>query len=312
MARPQKKGLDYFPFDVGFFNDIKIRGLKGHFQSLDGIIVYIYFLCLIYRENGYYMQLDSDTYDVAADDLNMSSDKIGLIINFLCKRSLFDDTLFAADKVLTSRGIQLRFQEAVKSRAAKTEIEVGKYWLLSESETQSYIKRTDFHSYSEKNCGYSGKNDSFSKEKPHKVNKSKEKKNKGNYSISEGATAAIQEYEKIVGTISSHVCEAIIDWCEQVEPEVVIYAIHEADENSTDTNNKRTWRYIETVIRNHFNAGHTTLAEVTRVSDVYKHQPKAERGTCGGRSSAQGGRDENRGKQLGLPRPQRNCALLRG
>ena len=28
MARPQKKGLDYFPFDVGFFDDWKIKELR--------------------------------------------------------------------------------------------------------------------------------------------------------------------------------------------------------------------------------------------------------------------------------------------
>lgn len=266
MARPQKKGLDYFPFDVGFFNDIKIRGLKGHFQSLDGIIVYIYFLCLIYRENGYYMQLDSDTYDIAADDLNMSSDKIGLIISFLCKRSLFDDTLFAADKVLTSRGIQLRFQEAVKSRAAKTEIEVGKYWLLSESETQGYIKRTDFQSYSKKNHCYSEKNDSFSLEKPHKVKESKEKysKGKGNNSIPAPMKSKVPQdlrdcYQNNISRnfITPIEHDNLEYWCGKVEPDVIKYAIGEAV-----SHNAANWSYIKRILENHYNAGRTTLDAV--------------------------------------------------
>lgn len=30
MARPNKMGLDYFPFDVDFFNDEKIVAISGN------------------------------------------------------------------------------------------------------------------------------------------------------------------------------------------------------------------------------------------------------------------------------------------
>lgn len=194
MARPQKKGLDYFPFDVGFFDDWKIKELRGKF-GWDAVIIYQYILCHVYKDNGYYLQF-ADGFDyVMAADLNMSSEKIGQVINFLCERSLLNGTLYASDKVLTSRGIQLRFQEAVKSRAAKTEIEVGKYWLLSESETQGYIKRTDFQSYSEKNLGYSEKNNDCSKEKTHK-----EKESKKNYiksTIDDSCNQIVNSYNEI-------------------------------------------------------------------------------------------------------------------
>lgn len=36
MSRPQKKGLDYFPFDVDFFDDKKIKVLKGRYGA-DGV-----------------------------------------------------------------------------------------------------------------------------------------------------------------------------------------------------------------------------------------------------------------------------------
>ena len=136
MARPIKKGLDYFPLDVGFFNDIAIKGLKGKYGA-DGITVYLYILCAAYGGHGYYIKAGDDFEDAIVDDLNMSYEKIGQIINFLCRRSLLDNTLFTSDKVLTSRGIQARFQEAVKARGAKTTVEVKqKYWVLNESETQ--------------------------------------------------------------------------------------------------------------------------------------------------------------------------------
>ena len=53
MARPTKKGLDYFPFDVDFFEDEKIAAISGEF-GLKGEIVAVKLLCAIYR-NGYFI-----------------------------------------------------------------------------------------------------------------------------------------------------------------------------------------------------------------------------------------------------------------
>ena len=183
MARPQKEGLDYFPFDVGFFSDRKIKILKSRY-GMDGISVYLYILCEIYRDKGYYIQTDEDFCYTVSDDLNMDFDKIGQIMNFLLGRSLFENTLFKSDKVLTSRGIQVRYQQAIKNRASKKAVDVNeKFWLLSEEETEGYIKVTKNQSFSVKNKGYSVKNDSFSEEKPHKGKESKGKESKVNYQL---------------------------------------------------------------------------------------------------------------------------------
>lgn len=182
MARPQKKGLVYFPFDTNFFSDRKIKILLGRYGA-DGITVYLYLLTEIYRENGYYLKKDDDFYYIMSADLNMSSDKIEQIIEFLCERSMFDKQLFASDDVLTARSIQTRFQEAVSERGKKTPIEVdGKIWLLEEKETESYIKYTQKNSFSPKNDSFSPKNDSFSQEKTSKVKKSKVNESKINKS----------------------------------------------------------------------------------------------------------------------------------
>ena len=93
MARPIKAGIDYFPLDVRFFDDRKIKELRGKFGA-DSITLYIYLLCLIYEDNGYYLKLDDGFNYVVSADLQMSSEKIGQIINFLCERSLFDNKLF--------------------------------------------------------------------------------------------------------------------------------------------------------------------------------------------------------------------------
>lgn len=175
MARPRKRGIEYFPFDVDFFSDKKIRILKSRFGA-DGITIYLYLICEIYR-NGYYIQLDEDYEYIIADDLGMSNEKVKQVLKFLLERSLLDSTLFQSDTIITSQGIQRRFQSAVKTRGLKSEIEVEeKYWLLSEQETQPFIKCTHNSDNSENNDSYSENNSDNSENNDTKKSKVKESK----------------------------------------------------------------------------------------------------------------------------------------
>ena len=74
---------------------------------------------------------------------------------------------------MTSAGIQKRFQLAVKERARKNPIEVGRYWLLKKEETEPFIKCTHFSDLSEIKDSYSRKNDCNSTEKSLKKSKVK-------------------------------------------------------------------------------------------------------------------------------------------
>ena len=132
MARPRLKGLLYFPFDIDFFEDNKIRILKARYKS-DGVLIYLFLLCEIYRQ-GYYIKVDDDFEYIISDELGIDQNKVKQVLNFLLKRSLFDNTLFSLDKVLTSAGIQRRYQLGIKERMRKsrTPLEVGRYWLLNE------------------------------------------------------------------------------------------------------------------------------------------------------------------------------------
>lgn len=185
MARPTKEGLSYFPFDVDFFSDRKVKILKSRYGA-DGITLYMYLLCEIYKSNGYYLETDDDFLYIISDDLNMSYEKIRQIMNFLLERSLFDDTLFKSDKVLTSVGIQRRFQEAIKSRASKRTVEITKFWLLEKNETQSFIKVNPKTNKSENNSSKSENNSNKSEindTKKSKVNKNKVNESKVNNNI---------------------------------------------------------------------------------------------------------------------------------
>ena len=155
MARPQKEGLAYFSLDVDFFSDRKVKILKGRFGA-DGITYYLYLPCEIYKGHGYYLKVDEDFDYITSSELGMSHAKIGQMRKFLLERSLFDNTLFQSDTILTSTSIQRRFQLAVKSRASKNPVVVNpKFWLLSKEETQGFIKMHPILNNSEKNPSYS-------------------------------------------------------------------------------------------------------------------------------------------------------------
>lgn len=171
MARPKKQGLDYFPIDVDIFEDLEVEYAKF---SADGFTIYMYLLTRVYKR-GYYLEVDEDFLLVMAARLRMSEQKVMQVLNYLLKRSLFDNTLFQSVKVLTSAGIQERFQLAVKSRALKNPIQVREdLWLLKKEETEPFIKVNHFLNKSENNESFSENNfDSSEKNaiKESKVNK---------------------------------------------------------------------------------------------------------------------------------------------
>ena len=169
MARQQKDGLDYFPLDVDFFEDEKIKILRARYGA-DGISLYIYLLCRIYKK-GYYIKVNDDFEYILSVDLNMGADKVRQVLTFLLSRSLFDNTLFQSDAVLTSTGIQKRFQLAVKERAKKNPVKVGRFWLLEKEETKPFIKCTLFDDFSGKNDDSSRKKDINSPEESLKKSK---------------------------------------------------------------------------------------------------------------------------------------------
>ena len=204
MARPKHDGLLYFSFDTDFFYaDKRIKRLHSRYGN-DGIIFYIYLLTEIYR-NGYYIRWDAESMDDAMDDLHLTEGFIEQVMTFLVSRSLLvkrtltnPDTIITIQKegdnrpqceladggngqeraeVISSPGIQKRYQEAVKGRKRQFEVN-AEIWLLDEEETASCIKVANNKSFSEKNPYKSEKNKSKSKKntaKESKVNKSKGK-----------------------------------------------------------------------------------------------------------------------------------------
>ena len=121
MARPTKKGLDYFPFDVDFFEDEKIAAISGEF-GLKGEIVAVKLLCAIYRNGYFILWSDMLRLKILRDLPGVSPDLLDKIVDRLVRWEFFDKTLFDSVGVLTSRGIQKRYLSVAKRRTGTEEM----------------------------------------------------------------------------------------------------------------------------------------------------------------------------------------------
>ncbi len=176
MARPKQDGLLYFSFDTDFFYaDKRIRRLISKFGN-DGLMIYIYLLTESYRTKGYYTSWDDEAAEDMVDALHLKEGFIEQVLTYLRGRLLLTmSTLSTGVTIITSPGIQKRYQEA--KMGCKRQIEVdAEIWLLSKEETASCIKVTHKVSNSEKNPSNSEKNPSNSEKNPIKEKKVKESK----------------------------------------------------------------------------------------------------------------------------------------
>lgn len=138
MARPVKQGLDYFPFDVDFFSDEKLYAISGEF-GIKGEITTIKLLCAVYR-NGYYAEWNEMLKFKLIKELpGVSVDLLDQIIRRLVKWNFFDKNLFDSASILTSKGIQQRYQNISAKMHRKNVI--SEYSLI-EPPQQMSAKRT--------------------------------------------------------------------------------------------------------------------------------------------------------------------------
>lgn len=199
MARPQKQGLDYFPLDVDFLSDKKIKILKSRYGS-DGVMVYIYLLCEMYK-NGYCILMDEDYEYVIKDDLGLKDTVVSQVMQFLFSRSLLTEIVAGSDTYITSRAVQKRFQEAIKQRKKPFVVD-SNLWLLDEEETLSCIKVTLNNSLSEINTDKSEINGSLSEINTTKESKVKESKvNKSNNIVSAAELSATSTNDYVIALI---------------------------------------------------------------------------------------------------------------
>ena len=130
MGRNKKTGLDYFPFDIDTFQDIKIRKLIKY-QSGKAVTVYALLLCIIYK-SGYYMRWDDELPFIISEQTGFEETYISEVIKSCMVLGLFSKKLFNEYGIVTSRGIQERYRDIC--RQIKRKCDFTEFSLISSEE----------------------------------------------------------------------------------------------------------------------------------------------------------------------------------
>lgn len=128
MARPIKTGLDYFSFDVDFYDNRKVRKVvKGCGPSSGSILSCL--LCNIYRWKGYYILVDVDLPFDIADSVGVSEGAVTEVIMKALQVGFFDKAMYDKHMILTSFEIQKRYRSGTLKR---TEIQIDARFSITE------------------------------------------------------------------------------------------------------------------------------------------------------------------------------------
>lgn len=172
MARPTRQGVDYFPLDI--YLDDKFKFIEIKF-GLKGFAVIIKLLQKIYSY-GYWYGWEDDEKLIFAHENNIDVDLLENIISESLDRDIFNKSMYERYNILTSTGIQKRYQEIVKRRK---NVEIVEEYLLIDGEfgykddnksTKSKHNASTMHTSCKHNAGRSTQ----SKVKESKVKESKD------------------------------------------------------------------------------------------------------------------------------------------
>lgn len=246
-------GINYFPLNVHL--DDKFELIEAEF-GLKGFAIVVKLFQKIYGQQGYYCEWTEDVALLFGKNVGLGGDAVSEIVRAAIKRGIFDSELYDKYQILTSRGIQERYFEAVSRRK---EVEVRKEYLLIKVD-QIYKNVRILN----ENVNISSKNVNISEQKKVEESKAKEKKVEER-ELPRLPVRIVKLYENNIALLTPITLQGLDDWLNAMSEDVVEYAISEAVKN-----NKRNYKYIEAILRNHFNAGRTTLAEVQSAKRAYK------------------------------------------
>lgn len=111
MARPNKKGLDFYRCNTNRYQDSKIKRLIFKYKS-DGIAVWDFILNEIYRIEGSFISFDENLVFLTADSLRITEELVKDIINYCIEINLFSKEIVEKTAFLTSISIQQFYKEA--------------------------------------------------------------------------------------------------------------------------------------------------------------------------------------------------------
>ena len=131
MARISKPGLDYFPLDVNFLQDRKVRRISCRHHAA-GIAALTSLLCLIYKEKGYYILWNKDTLFDIAQEACCGEEEMQAIIDDCLSVGLFDTYIYKEYGVLTSQAIQEQYHKIIIDSRRKYKLPLENFWMIKE------------------------------------------------------------------------------------------------------------------------------------------------------------------------------------
>ena len=135
MARISKSGLDYFPLDVNFLQDRKVRRISSRHHAA-GIAALTSLFCLIYKEKGYYVPWNQDTLFDVAQEACCEEAEMQAIIDDCLAVGLFDPHIYKVYSVLTSQVIQEQYHKIITDSRRKYKLPLEHFWLITDGETE--------------------------------------------------------------------------------------------------------------------------------------------------------------------------------
>lgn len=139
-----KDGVNYWNIDVDFFENKKVRLIRGEF-GIKGVYLYILILNEIYRTGGYYKKWDHDDCLLMSASSGVAGDcspkLIAEVVQGLVRRSLFDKGVLDRFGVLTSAEIQRRFLRIVGNSRDNIPM-IQEYFLLDTSNRKDVTRAT--------------------------------------------------------------------------------------------------------------------------------------------------------------------------
>jgi DnaD/phage-associated family protein len=276
-----------------------------------GIIVKLY--QKIYS-NGYYCDWDDDVIGFFAHETFTDESTVNEIVAEALKRGIFNRKLFEKYSILTSRGIQTRYDAILKRKkgygikpeydlvsdeipdasveentaaencGAKERDKAAENCGAKERDKAAENCGAKERDKAAENCG--AKERDFAEQIKEKKIKEKEKskisQNKNKIkeiaTVSDGDACGAYDYDlkAILEKLercnifpSANTVEAIQSWLSDTDTEIINYAIDRADKQS-----KRSWAYIEAILKHLKADGLTTMEQIKERDSKYKGSNK--------------------------------------
>lgn len=239
MARPTKQGLDYFPLDVVFLQDVKIRRIMRA-CGIQSIPILISLLANIYRDDGYFLKWDNDMPFLIADELGVSEGAVCETVNKAVQIDFFNADMFEQYKILTSIAIQKRFFSATCRR--KEVFYDGRFMLLNSSDYKNLVNvyKNPFNVYKNPVNVYGNEQSKVKKSKEKNINNSSKEE------VERSDTKEIIKFfqDNFHPNISSFESETLLSLLAEFKKDVLLDAMKIAVKS-----NVRNLRYVEGILR---------------------------------------------------------------